>query len=103
MNYTIKTDNQQEDLLQRAVDDWIKANTVTINVVTKDAEGKEITTPTITPPSMTKADFIQKLVNDKMTEVYVKVEAEKASAIPEKIKKLPPGQLKKVMDILDGK
>lgn len=103
MDYIVKTDNQQEDLLQRAVDDWIKANTVTVNVITKDEEGKEITTPTITPPKITKADFIQKLLNDKTTEVYIKVEAEKVSAIPEKIKKLPPGQLKKVMDILDGK
>ncbi len=101
MDYIVKTDNQQEDLLQRAVDDWIKTNTVTVNMVTKNGEGKEITTPTISPPLMTKANFIQKLVNDKTTEVYIKVEAEKVSAIPEKIKKLPPGQLKKVMDILD--
>jgi len=83
-DYTVKLDTQGEQLMAIAVKDWQKANTVITNVVTKDAEGKEVTTPTETIPKMTKGGLIQKLVDDKLTEIFNRVKAEKASSIQQK-------------------
>ncbi len=69
-DYTVKLDTQGEELIAIAVKDWVKANTVTTNIITKkvvDGKEVEIVTPTETIPKMNKAQFIQKLIDDKLT------------------------------------
>ena len=86
-DYTVKLDTQGEQLMAIAVKDWIKANTVITNVVTKkiiDGKEVEITIPTETIPKMNKGQLIQKLVDDKLTETFNRVKAEKASSIQQK-------------------
>lgn len=83
-DYTVKLDTQGEELIAIAVKDWVKANTVTTNIITKkvvDGKEVEIVTPTETIPKMNNAQFIQKLIDDKLTETFNKVKAEKSSSI----------------------
>ena len=105
-DYTIKLDNQGEQLMAIAVKDWIKANTVTTNVVTKkivDGKEVEVTTPTETIPKMNKVQLIQKLVDDKMTEVYNKVKADETSSIQQKYEALTEDKKAQVKQILGVK
>jgi len=102
-DYTIKTDAQGELLLKKAVEDWQKTNTVTVNEVTKDKEGKEITTPTITVPKMNKAQFIQKLLDDKLAEVYTKIQGEEKSTLTEKWDSLTAAKKDQIKAILEAK
>ncbi len=86
-DYTVKLDTQGEELIAIAVKDWVKANTVTTNIITKkvvDGKEVEIVTPTETIPKMNNAQFIQKLIDDKLTETFNKVKVEKSSSIQKK-------------------
>jgi len=102
-DYTVKLDNQGEQLMAVAVKDWIKANTVTTNVVTKKiVDGKEIetTTPIETIPKMNETQFIQKLIDDKLAEVFNKVKAERTSSIQQKYEIATEAKKAQVQQIL---
>src|SRR3990170_189425 len=102
-DYTVKTDGQGEQSLEAAIAEWIEANTVTTNVVTKGPKGEEIFTPTKTVPTMTKDQFLQKLVDDKLSETFTKMKGKEKGDLIEKWDSISAAKREQIKVILEAK